>query len=409
MKRILLFAVLCLGLFTVRAQDTVTVMAYNLLFYPTQNPTRYNDLKEIVQYAKPDIFICSELYTEAGADLLLTNSFNASPVNYYARANFVNGPDSDNMLYYNKNKLTLASQHQISTDLRDISHYRLYSCASSDTVWYDVFSAHLKAGNSPSDADARNNEATDFCNYLATLPGNGNIIFGGDMNFYGASIEPAWAKLTTGCTHNLLDPINQVGEWHANLQYKNYHTQSTRNGANPGCCTGATGGMDDRFDFLLMNQNLRDGLRGTQYIPNSYKAVGNDGNHFNKSLLDAPANSSVPANVNTALFNMSDHLPVLMKLKTCNAPMGIAQAQNMSDARVVIDAQGQMFIQTEGTIPGKVTAEIIGINGAVVAIHNFNAQAGQNQFTLPLNVLGNGMYVLRLLTPDGIFVKKLIF
>ena len=88
--------------FSVSAQDTLTIMTYNLLNYPNLEPTRYNDLKEVIEYAKPDIFICSELTSASGADMILDNAFNVAPINYYARANFVNGTDTDNMLYYKR-------------------------------------------------------------------------------------------------------------------------------------------------------------------------------------------------------------------------------------------------------------------------------------------------------------------
>jgi hypothetical protein len=103
-------------------------MTYNLLNYPNLESTRYNDLKEVIEYTKPDIFICNELTSASGADLILNNAFNVAPINYYARANFVNGTDTDNMLYYNTNKVTLAGQNQITTALRDITRYHLYTC-----------------------------------------------------------------------------------------------------------------------------------------------------------------------------------------------------------------------------------------------------------------------------------------
>jgi hypothetical protein len=392
------------------SQDTITVMTYNLLNYPNTNATRYNDLKEIIQYTKPDLFICSEITDVSAVNLLLTNSFNVSPVNYYNHGNYVDGYDTDNMLYYNTNKLSLASQNQIVTALRDISHYSLYTCAGTDTVWFDVFSCHLKASSGITNANDRLAEATLLTNYIGTLPTNTNIIVGGDFNFYSIqpSVEPAWNQLTVTCSQPLKDPLNMAGEWHANSFYKNIHTQSTRSSTNPGCCGGSTGGMDDRFDFLLINQNLRDGLAGAKYIAGTYKAIGQDGNHYNKSIIESPTNSSVPSNVNTALFNMSDHLPVLMKLVTCDATIGIEENEVAHVVNLSFPAQEQMLIQVNYASPQNVLAEVCTLTGAVVATGNFISTPGTNQFLLQLPVLVKGMYVLRLSSAGGVVVKKFL-
>jgi hypothetical protein len=56
------------------------------------------------------------------------------------------------------------------------------------------------------------------------------------------------------------------------------------------------------------------GTNKLKYISGTYTAVGNDGLHYNKSLLALPTNTSVPANVLSALYYMSDHLPITLKL-----------------------------------------------------------------------------------------------
>ena len=395
--------------FSVSAQDTLTIMTYNLLNYPNLEPTRYNDLKEVIQYTKPDIFICSELTSASGADMILDNAFNVAPINYYARANFVNGTDTDNMLYYNTNKVTLAGQNQITTALRDITRYHLYTCENSDTVWYDVFSLHLKASQGITNANDRLAECVILTNYIGTLPTNTNIIVGGDFNFYSnlASIEPGWNQLTINCPQPLKDPINMAGDWHANVSYKSIHTQSTRSSTNSGCCGGSTGGLDDRFDFLLINTNLRDGVEGAQYIPGTYKVIGNDGNHFNKSIIETPTNTSVPANVNTALFNMSDHLPVLMKVVTCDITIGL-ENNELSNLKFYFPQENQLIIEATYSQIGKMKVEILNINGELIVEDSFIAPIGNHTFTMDLPTMSAGMYILRLSSATGSITKKFV-
>jgi len=391
------------------SQDTLTVMTYNILNYPNINPTRYNDLKVIADHVKPDIFICSELTSNNGATMILDNSLNTGSINYYSRATFMDGPDTDNMLFYNSNKVHLQSQNQITTSLRDISHYKVYTCENVDTVWYDIFSVHLKASSGASNANDRLVESTVLTNYLATLPSNTNIIVGGDFNFYGVSpsVEPAWNQLIN--VGQLKDPINMMGEWHANSFFKSIHTQSTRSNTNPGCCGGSTGGMDDRFDFLLINENLRSGSEGAKYITGTYKAIGQDGNHYNQALVEGSANASVPAAVNTALFNMSDHLPVVMKVYTCDITIGLEENSPAQDLRVNFMSSDQIRIQANFINAEDITFELMDVKGSLITNSTLHSVSGSNEWMLPVSDLSSGVYVVRLSSPSGFVTKKIIY
>src|SRR5690606_10368596 len=111
------------------------------------------------------------------------------------------------------------------------------------------------------------------------------------------------------------DPLNPNGlsqNWSSNSTFAAFHTQSPHNnssGAPPGAISG---GLDDRFDFLLISSSLHDDV-GQDYIPNSYKAYGNDGNHFNDDINDPPM---IPegSTIANALHAASDHLPVYLDL-----------------------------------------------------------------------------------------------
>ncbi len=71
--------------------------------------------------------------------------------------------------------------------------------------------------------------------------------------------------------------------------------------------------MDDRFDFIMVSEDIKDGNNEIQYLSNSYETIGQDGNHYNDALIDG-TNNSAPSNVITALYEMSDHLPVSMEV-----------------------------------------------------------------------------------------------
>ena len=94
-------------------------------------------------------------------------------------------------------------------------------------------------------------EVTILRNVTDALPLNSNYLVCGDFNIYG-STELAYQKLLDQSTPGyFVDIYNLTGIWN-NSAYAPYHTQSTRLRQFGG---GATGGMDDRFDLILIFAN----------------------------------------------------------------------------------------------------------------------------------------------------------
>jgi hypothetical protein len=312
---IVLGLITCSGL-TLKSQDTLTVMAYNVLNYPASNTSKADTLKPIIQDVRPDIFMITELTSVTGVASIMNEALNVDGVNSYQNATYFNGPDTDNMMFYNSDKLELYSQYEIPTALRNISEYVLYYktpslSLGSDTVFVFCYMAHLKASSGATNEQKRNQEAILFKNYLDSKTNLENVIFGGDFNLYSSS-EPAHNTILNGGSVALVDPISSPGNWNNNSFFANIHTQSTR--SNTVGDGGAFGGMDDRFDFIFFTEDLQTGSNDLTYVPGSYLAFGNDGNHFNKSINASPLNTAVSTNVADALFIMSDHLPVVLKV-----------------------------------------------------------------------------------------------
>ncbi len=308
-----IFLVLFLSIiFFGNAQDQIKVMYYNLLNFPDVTPQRVDTLKTILHYDLPDVFVVNELQNNTGANSILNNALNQNGVNYYQKAAFIDGPDTDNGLFYNSNKLTLLSQQQIATVLRDISEYILYYNdpnldANSDTIYFYFYSLHLKA--SQGEETQRNIEITTLKNYLNAKGYVENVFIGGDFNFY-TDTEPAVNTIKNYFNVNLQDPANAYGNWHNNYNFKNYHTQSTRT-ADLG--DGSWGGLDDRFDFIFVSGDVMSGSKGVKYVANSFHPMGQDGQRFN-GAINNPTNTIIPQNIATALMYMSDHLPVKLTL-----------------------------------------------------------------------------------------------
>lgn len=378
----------------VSAQDTLTVMAYNILNYPASNFSKADTLKPIIKHVQPDIFLITELTSFSGVGLILNNALNIDGVSHYQNATYFDGPGTDNMLFYNSNKLELYSQYEIPTSLRNISEYVLFYKSpglgpGDDTIFIHCYMAHLKASQGASNEQQRNQEAVVFKNYLnnkaATLE---NVIFAGDMNIYG-NYETAYNTIINGGSVNLYDPINASGLWHENAFFADIHTQSSRTALLPD--GGSNSGMDDRFDWIFVSDDVRSGYNYLKYIPNTYKAFGNDGNHYNQSILAAPTNTSAPKNVIDALYYMSDHLPVIMKTEI-GYNVSIKEVANLPWK---VQFANQHFYFSSNNIEEILTVEIYDLLGKLIQTAQFN---NQNKFQLAINKNIKGVFILKITT-----------
>lgn len=317
----------CFGSVGLFAQQVpLRVVSYNLLNFPdgrtdcgTSNinlPNRVDTLRKIMQYLKPDILGGCEIQSEAGCDSILSRALNVFGTQHYQRALWSpnNSGDIHNMLFYNSDKLALKEQRAISTSVRKIDQYILYVLDPTlpqhhDTIFIEVFMCHLKAGSATADQNDRADQTAVLRAVLASRPTNRHLVVCGDLNTYRSS-ELCYQNLIVSGAGQMKDPINSPGNWTSNSSFAGIHTQSPRTSGSWAC--GATGGLDDRFDHILLSQNATTGS-SCQYQSNSYKAIGNDGAHYNQSLLTG-GNSQYPDSVVRAIFYLSDHLPVKLDL-----------------------------------------------------------------------------------------------
>lgn len=292
--------------------DTLRVASYNLLNYDTDSDDRHPYYRDVIQYSDPDVLIVQEIHSQSAVDQFLSQVINYGQPGIYTAAPFNNGWDTDNAMFYKTAKVTFIPPLTIlSTDLRDINGYRLRPAGNgSDTLDIHVYSAHFKAGTGYE--SERLAEAQILRNHLNSLT-PGFFIAGGDFNLYTSS-EPAYQELIESQADNsgrLYDPMNAPGNWHDNGSFAGVHTQSTRTTSFGG---GATGGLDDRFDFLLPTYNFQT-ISGWQYLAGSYTELGNDGNHLNQAI-NAGTNTAVPEYVADALHYAADHLLVYLDIHT---------------------------------------------------------------------------------------------
>jgi len=221
----------------------------------------------------------------------------------------------------------------------------------------------------------------------------------GDFNVYSSS-EGAYQQFTNHANQNIrfYDFINKYGVWSDNAYFAPYHTQSTHTTSD--CFSG--GGLDDRFDFILGNINTITGQKGFKYVNDSYTTLGQDGQHFNKGLLDAPINTSAPMDVLEALYGNSDHLPVLAKFI-------IDHSQSIIDITLPIAyyiQNNQLYINIFDAFSSDASIYIYDVHGRILFSDQISNQT--DQYTLDLNGLEKGIYLINIKTNDRFTSFKIV-
>lgn len=387
---------------TFHAQENFKVMFYNVLNYPLQAPaSRIQDFATIVQDYAPDLFMACEINNATGASNILNVLQNLNPD--YLAANFVlntsddnigNQNDLQNMLYYDSTKFTLQSQHEVTTVYRDFNHYVLILNTinqATNPIRLDVFVAHLKSSSGTANQNLRLDMVNDFVNYLGTLPNDSYVMLGGDINLYTHS-EPAYQELLdTNNNITLVDPADRNGSWHNNTNYLDVFTQSTRTANGLG---GATGGFDDRFDFILTSENMMSNPN-IAYVDNSYKVYGNNNNPncYNSEIISSNCDGAdYDQTIRTALYYMSDHLPVTLELET-------SESLNTSTFEITESVSFIGSNLVDNTIqlklnPSKIkdnTFQIYNTYGQLIS--TFNVE-GLNQIRINVSNLSDGIYYI---------------
>ena len=422
MKRIIhLFIILLYIIPLANAQDTLTVMQYNLLeygnynsgfadCYETNNNTQRKDecIRTLVDYVKPDIFtVCEFGATQQLLTDFLRHNLNINGADYWQSDNIINyaGSNIINHIFFDSRKIGLKKHVALRTQPRDTDVYELYlktpNLAAGDTIKLVCIVAHPKAGMGyEANRRALMQVAMDHVNqYYPT----DNVLIMGDFNMYGAS-ESGYRLLTQTYSNPsicFMDPVailGGVGEWNNNIQFTQFHTQSTRSYSDE-CFS--SGGLDDRFDFILMADEIAFSYNHMRYVQGSYHAVGNDGHHFNMSV-DQGYTSSVPAEVAEALFDGSDHLPVTMKIAV-DVKVGIEEnvAQTLQAYVAPNPASEKAVVHFFNPSQGQVQFDLYSLQGQLLAKESSHFDSGSQRFELSLQDLTKGFYLLRIRHANG--------
>ncbi len=348
MHRIVFFVVLFFLPFIhlhTQSVEQLTVVYYNVLNFPNASNTnpdgsdaaRHVYFREIIESVNADVIVLQEVKALFGVQDLVAelNSNGTLSKTYNHSFDYYNYGGLGNAIIYNDDIIDLIDHidmPRVNTQQsqngspewspRANSRFILdvfSTVCNTDKIRLEVYGAHLKGSNDNetntniSDRDRRNLGAKDFMDYIDTIPLSRNIIFGGDLNLYadndngGSNSEPAYITLTnSNYNHQFTDVL---GGWVRNsASFVDKYTQSTRINQNQYGNGGVSGGLDDRFDFILINESIDQDQNQISYVAGSYENMGNSG------VLNGQATDGNHP-LENEIQKMSDHLPVKMTLE----------------------------------------------------------------------------------------------
>lgn len=363
LARLMRWSALAVGLScAAEAQAQLRVVTYNIVgLAGNQTALRavfsslHTDNKQ--GFATPvGLFLFSEVGTsDAAALLALVNQ--AAPAGYtYALATFTgsgteDGASGAQAAIYRTDLITeIPSGHiDLSTGASRNSDrwlFQLNGYTSANARFY-VYQSHLKASSGSANVATRLSGVQTLRANCDALGVGVRAFYSGDMNFYTRTESGYQAFIAAG-NGAAFDPLGTADWTGASNAWK--HTQSPRDILADGLIGG---GMDDRFDMMLPTAQLMDGA-GIAFITGSYRAVGNDGNHYNLAVNSGtnsyfPAELSRSATLATNLFNAADHIPVLMDLQV---PAWNTAVLGTVPARVVQGGTAAVPVRVANDAPG---------------------------------------------------------
>ena len=429
MKFILYCSIICV-LISSQAQafttDTLKIMSYNTLNYGFQSSSscpgllsfkKHKYLREILKYAKPDILGLVKMSASPSTfttDTIPNKVLDSVCYHCYAHTPFTNnsGYIKENMIYYRKDKVKYVSTTTLYSgdkNISDINLHRFYYLApdlgsTSDTQYINIILVHLLSGSS--NDNERGTEIKGAVTYLGKhFPNLKNYIFMGDFNTQSSN-EKCYQYLVSPSDTNyrFYDPVNKPGNWNSSPdKFSMYLTQATRYSDLNDC--GASGGMNERFDHILLSHYLMEGIDSVKYVQGSFKVIGQDGNHTNSSI-DTPINKSAPANIINDLYFMSSHLPVELKLAVSSKSIQTALENQGSNPEEIhfsnIRGDNNLTIYFPEGSPNEnenISFELFDLSGKKIHMENIQ----KSRFVeLHLPQLSKGVYIARLSTERGL-------
>lgn len=380
----LLAAVFAVALLSSPTFAQLRIVNYNIAQLKGNLTNLQNVLAALHEDDKPgfavpvSIFLFQEVRSADINTLQATVNAAAPPGITYVRGTYTTSTNEDNSggaqaIFFRSGLLTEQHHVDIATGAgRNTDRWLMRLVGYNSTLaWMYIYSSHLKAGDGSADQSERLNGVTAIRNNSDSLGMNLHIIYAGDMNFYHNN-EAGYLRFFDAGNGQAIDPLG-TGPWNGNINPPNNannwkHTQSPLLTSVNGLVGG---GMNSRFDLQLSSNAMHDGL-GLTMIAGTYRALGNDGNHYNQAI-DNGNNTYYPgqlARSNALATNLrlaSDHVPLVVEYRI---PAMMAGSVPANYGRVIVGTP--FWITASVTNP----APVAYVFGAEVL--NYTATGGGN-------------------------------
>ena len=413
-KKILIFLILNLLVSVSFGQTRIKAMMYNVLNYSNSEVSRNKTpfLSTILDEVKPDLFMVCEMIDEIGSNYLFENAiipFNENFQKAPFEENQSGNSDLQQMVYYNTKKLILEETRVITADTRDINKYTFKintENASTHPILLEVFVTHLKASTGYSNRQRRLNSIQSFVSFTNNISNESHVLFAGDFNFYTSNEEGYQYLIDDSNPIVIIDPIDRPAPnfpdngvnyyenydstyfWN-NSTFADVHSQSTRT-SNSGLIddSGATGGLDDRFDFIMMSENFNTSSE-LYYIQDSYQTIGNNGNCYNSYINNVNCSGEFSQTLREALIEFSDHLPVVMEIETPENTLSTSLLEEINFIGSNVTEDYLKITTTENIDSFKIYSS----TGQLIKVI-FTEKTGSNSINIDVKHISKGIYYL---------------
>ena len=401
-RRLHLILILFAFAMAAQAQDTLTVMQYNLLYYgnynsgfadcyETNNNTQRKDecIRTIVNHVRPDIFtVCEFGSTQTLQNDFLRHNLNINGVDYWKSDNIINyaGEYIINHIFYDSRKMGLKKHVALRTNPRDTDVYELYlktkSLSAGDTIKLVCIVAHPKAGQGyEASRRAQMQVAMDYVNQHYSTD---NVLIMGDFNMYGAS-ESGYRLLTQTYSNpyaRFIDPTASL------------NSTPSRPMAIPTSVSHQVASMTASISSLCRTKSCSVTTTcatcPTPIVP--WATTDATSTKASTKATTTPYRPMWPMP-----FSMPDHLPVTMKIAV-DTKLGVNDFDLPQYAASIAPnpTSGLANVHFQNPTEGLVRFEVVSLQGQRIVSQSAFFDSGEHDFGLGLDDVAPGFYLLRL-------------